>query len=176
MIFTQLSLPGAYVIELEPKADARGFFARTFCEKEFERHGLRTRFVQCNCSWNDQPGTLRGMHFQRAPHAEAKLIRCTQGRILDVLIDLRPDSPTFTRWEGIELTSENRRMVYVPEGFAHGYQTLTPGAEVFYMASEPYSPGAEGGVRWNDPAFGIQWPLPDPTLSDKDRNHPDFKR
>jgi dTDP-4-dehydrorhamnose 3,5-epimerase len=175
MIFTQLSLPGAYIIELEPKADARGFFARTFCEKEFERHGLRTCFVQCNCSWNEKTGTLRGMHFQRAPHAEAKLIRCTQGKIFDVLIDLRPDSPTFTRWEAVELTSENRKMVYVPEGFAHGYQTLTPGAEVFYMTSEPYTPGAEGGVRWNDPFFGIQWPLPDPILSDKDRNHPDFR-
>lgn len=175
MKFTQLSLPGAYLIELEPIADARGFFARTFCEKEFERHGLRTGLMQCNASWNEKAGTLRGMHFQRAPHAEAKLIRCTQGRIFDVLIDLRPDSPTYTRWEGIELTSENRKMVYVPEGFAHGYQTLTPGSEVFYMTSEFYTPSAEGGVRWDDPAFAIRWPLLDPILSDKDRNHPDFK-
>lgn len=175
MIFTETELPGAFVVDLEPREDSRGFFARAWCADEFAQHGLNSRLVQSNLSFNDRAGTLRGMHFQRVPHAEAKLIRCTRGAIYDAIIDLRPDSATYRRWTAVELTAENRRALYVPEGFAHGYQTLEPSTETFYQVSEYYTPSAEGGVRWDDPAFGIEWP--DPTnalLSDKDRTWPDF--
>jgi dTDP-4-dehydrorhamnose 3,5-epimerase len=175
VIFTETDLAGAFLIDLERREDDRGFFARAWCADEFAEHGLNTRLVQANVSFNDRKGTLRGMHFQRPPAAEAKLIRCTRGSIFDAIIDLRPDSPTFKRWLGVELTADNRRALYVPEGFAHGYQTLEPGTETFYLVSEYYTPSAEGGVRWDDPAFGIEWPDPEsPLVSEKDRTWPDF--
>ena len=166
---------GAFVIDLEMRVDERGFFARAWCENEFREHGLETRVVQCNMSYNHEAGTLRGLHFQRPPHSETKVIRCTRGAIWDVIVDLREESPTYKEWFGIELTAENRRMLYVPEQFAHGYVTLAPGAEIFYQVSEFYSPSHEGGIRWNDPAIGIQWPESDiRVISDKDASHPDF--
>lgn len=175
MIFTPLELEGAFLVDLEPHPDERGFFARAWCREEFEAHGLNNALVQCNLSFNHLRGTLRGMHYQRAPHAEAKLVRCTRGAILDVIVDLRPGSPTHARWLGVELTEENRSALYVPEGFAHGYQTLTDGTETLYQVSAAYAPGAEGGVRWDDPAFGIEWPDADPRIvSDKDRAWPDY--
>lgn len=175
MVFTETALPGAFLVDLERREDERGFFARAWCEREFSEQGLATRVVQCNLSFNRERGTLRGMHFQRPPHAEVKLVRCTRGAVYDVVIDMRPDSPTFKQWLGVELTAENGRALYVPEGFAHGYQTLVPETETFYQVSEFYAPEAEGGVRWNDSAFGIEWPLADePVLSEKDRTWPDF--
>ena len=175
MIFTPTELNGAFLIDLERREDNRGFFARAWCAHELGEHGLNARLVQANLSFNDHKGTLRGMHFQNDPAAEAKVIRCTRGSIYDVIIDLRPDSPTFKRWIGAELTADNRRAFYVPEGFAHGYQTLEPNTETYYLVSEYYTPEAEGGVRWNDPAFGIEWPDPaNPILSEKDANWPDF--
>jgi len=175
VIFTPTSLDGAYIVDIEPRRDERGFFARAWCDEEFARHRLDTRVVQCNLSFNDRGGTLRGMHFQRAPHAEVKLIRCTRGAIYDVIVDLRPESPTHRLWIGVELTAENRRMLYIPEGFAHGYQTLVDATETFYQVSAPYAPHAEGGVRWDDPAFGIVWPeTTDLVISEKDRNWPDY--
>jgi dTDP-4-dehydrorhamnose 3,5-epimerase len=175
MIFLPTRLPGALVIELERREDERGFFARTWCQQEFSAHGLSTRLAQCNLSSNRRRGTLRGMHFQQPPYAEVKLVRCTRGVVYDVMLDLRRASPTFTQWEAVELSAETGRMVYLPEGFAHGFQTLTDDSEVFYQISEFYHPEAAGGVRWDDPAFAIKWPLPDPILSDRDRNYPDFK-
>jgi dTDP-4-dehydrorhamnose 3,5-epimerase len=175
MIFSPTRLEGAYVIDLEPREDERGFFARAWCEREFGEHGLNPRLVQCNLSFNFRKGTLRGMHFQRPPHAEAKLVRCTRGAIYDVVIDLRPNSPTFKEWVGVDLTADNRRMLYVPEGLAHGYQTLVDDTETFYQVSEFYTPDAEAGVRWDDPAFGIEWPDPRGAfLSEKDRSWPDY--
>ena len=175
MIFTPLELDGAYVVDLDKREDERGFFARAWCEAEFEEHGLNPRLVQCNLSFNKHKGTLRGMHLQDEPHAEAKLIRCTRGAVFDVIIDLRPESSTYTRWLGVELTADNRRMVYVPEGFAHGYQTLVDDTETFYQVSEAYAPGAERGVRWDDPAFGIEWPEAEKRIiSQKDRSWPLF--
>ena len=176
MIFTPLELAGAFLVELEPRADDRGFFARAWCRDEFERHGLNPALEQCNLSFNHVRGTLRGMHFQREPHAEAKLIRCTRGAIFDVIVDLRPSSPTFTRWVGVELTEENRSALYVPEGFAHGYQTLADATETLYQVSVSYAPDAEGGARWDDPTFGIRWPQADErVISEKDRSWPDFE-
>jgi dTDP-4-dehydrorhamnose 3,5-epimerase len=174
MIFTETKLSGLVLIDMERREDDRGFFARSWCRDEFERHTLDTRLVQCNVSFNLRQGTLRGMHYQAEPHPEIKLVRCTMGAIYDVGVDLRPDSPTFRQWVGVELTAENRRALYIPAGFAHGFQTLTANSEVFYQMSEFYYPEAARGVRWNDPAFGIQWPLPDPFLSDRDRTYPDF--
>jgi dTDP-4-dehydrorhamnose 3,5-epimerase len=175
VIFEQTRLSGAFFVDLERREDSRGFFARTWCANEFADHGLTTEVVQANVSFNPRQGTLRGMHFQRAPHAETKLVRCTRGAIYDVVVDLRRDSDTYKEWVGVELSADNRRALFVPEGFAHGYQTLVPDAEVFYQVSEYYTPGAEGGVRWDDPAFGIEWPDPDGAfLSDKDRSWPDF--
>lgn len=174
MIFTETELGGAFTIDLEQREDDRGFFARSWDENEFRDHGLNPRIVQCNVSFNHHAGTLRGMHFQNAPHAEAKLIRCTMGAILDVIIDLRPDSPTFKRWIGVELTAENRRSLYVPEGFAHGYQTLADGTETFYQVSEFYAPGSEGGVRYDDPVFAIEWPREVTVISPKDASWSDF--
>lgn len=175
MIFTQTELKDAYIIDIERRSDERGFFARTWCAQEFAQHGLVATIAQANMSYNARKGTLRGMHFQRAPHAEVKIVRCTRGAIYDVIIDLRPDSPTFKRWIGVELTQDNQRMLYVPEGFAHGFQALTDDTETAYNVSAFYTPGAEGGVRYNDPAFDIQWPLPVSVISEKDANWPDFQ-
>jgi dTDP-4-dehydrorhamnose 3,5-epimerase len=175
VIFEETRLRGAFVIDLERREDERGFFARTWCANELADHGLNTRLVQANMSWNPRQGTLRGMHFQHAPHAETKLVRCTRGAIHDVIVDLRRDSETYRQWLGVELTAENGRALYVPEGFAHGYQTLVPDSEVHYLVTEFYTPAAEGGVRWDDPAFGIEWPDPEHAfVSDKDRSWPDF--
>jgi dTDP-4-dehydrorhamnose 3,5-epimerase len=175
MVFKETRLGGSYVIDLEAIEDERGFFARTWCAREFADHGLNPHLAQGNVSFNRRKGTLRGMHFQKPPHEEAKVVRCTRGAIYDIIVDLRPDSPTFKSWIGVELTAENRSMLYVPEGFAHGYQTLVDDAETLYLVSEFYAPEAEAGVRWNDPAFAIQWPDPDGAfLSEKDRSWPDF--
>jgi dTDP-4-dehydrorhamnose 3,5-epimerase len=168
MIFSETKLKGAFIIDLEIREDHRGFFARTFCAKEFEDHGLKPVVAQCNLSFNYKAGTLRGMHYQTPPAAETKLIRCTRGAIYDVIIDLRPESPTYMQHVGVELTEENRRALYVPEMFAHGYQTLTDGAEVVYQVGEFYTPGYERGIRYDDPAFGIQWPVPVSVISEKD--------
>jgi dTDP-4-dehydrorhamnose 3,5-epimerase len=177
VIFTATALEGAYVVELEPREDERGFFARAWCESEFRDHDLSTEIAQCNISFNHKRGTLRGMHYQVAPHAEVKLIRCTRGAVYDVIVDLRPDSPTQTHWIGVDLTAENRRMLYVPEGFAHGYQTLVDETETFYQVSAAYAPEAERGVRWDDPSFSIVWPDPEGAiLSEKDSSWPDFER
>lgn len=174
MRFTPTELKDAHVIDIEQRADERGFFARTWCQDEFAQHGLVATIAQANMSFNHKRGTLRGMHFQRAPHAEVKIIRCTRGAIYDVIIDLRPDSPSYKRWIGVELTARNYRMLYVPEGFGHGFQTLEDETEVAYNVSQFYTPGAEGGVRYNDPAFGIAWPLPVSVISEKDAAWPDF--
>lgn len=174
MLFHQTTLKDAVLIDLEPRGDARGMFARTFCAREFEAAGLKTAFVQQNASVSVEKGTLRGMHRQEQPHAEAKLVRCVRGALLDVIIDLRPESPTYLKWEGFELTADNRRQLYVPEGFAHGFQTLTENVEVSYLVSAFYTPDAERGVRFNDPVFGINWPLPVTVMSDKDANWPDY--
>jgi dTDP-4-dehydrorhamnose 3,5-epimerase len=175
MIFTETKLPGAYIIDLEPIEDARGFFARAWDEEELAEQGLKTRIAQCNISFSKRRGTLRGMHFQRAPYEEVKLVRCVRGALYDVIIDLRSGSPTYKHWAGVELNAEDRRSLYVPRGFAHGFQTLEDDTETFYMVSEFYMPGAEGGVRWDDPAFGIDWPLGTPTeISQKDASWGDF--
>ena len=172
MEFTKTSLADAMLIDIRKLADERGYFARTFCAEEFGKAGLETRFPQSNHSHNLRAGTLRGMHFQRAPHAEVKVVRCVQGAIHDVIIDLRPASPTYRRWEGFDLDAGSGRMLYVPAGFAHGFQTLEDDTAVSYQVSHPYTPGAEGGVRFDDPAFGIAWPLPVGTISDKDAAWP----
>ena len=175
MIFTETELAGACIVDLDRLEDNRGFFARAWCQREFAERGLETRVAQCNTSLSTLRGTLRGMHFQREPVEETKTIRCIAGALYDVIIDLRPGSPTFKRWIGIELTAKDRRMMYVPRGFAHGFQTLEDDTEAFYMVSEFHTPEAEGGVRWNDPAFGIEWPVTPPTqMSEKDRGWPDF--
>jgi dTDP-4-dehydrorhamnose 3,5-epimerase len=174
MLFTETILKGAYLIDLQLLEDERGFFARSFCQNEFSARNLKTNIAQCNTSYNSRKGTLRGMHFQLLPKAEAKLVRCTRGSIYDVIIDLRPGSPTFCSWTAAELTAGNRRSLYVPEGFAHGFQTLEDGSEVFYQMFEYYSPEHASGVRWNDPAFGITWPVENPIVSEKDRSYPLF--
>jgi dTDP-4-dehydrorhamnose 3,5-epimerase len=174
VLFHDTSLPGALVIEPEVATDERGFFARIWCSREFQARGLESRLVQASVSFNRQRGTLRGMHFQREPHAEVKLVRCTTGAIYDVVIDLRPGSPTFRRWISVELSAGNRRMLYIPKGFAHGFQTLEPDSEVLYFMTEFFEPTSAGGVRWNDSAFGIEWPLGDPIMSARDRTYPDF--
>ena len=168
MIFTATRLEGAYVIAPEPLEDERGFFARSYCSREFMQAGLAFNFVQCNISFNRQAGTLRGMHYQAAPHAECKLVRCTMGAIYDVIVDLRPASATFRHWFAVELTSGNRKMLYAPAGFAHGFQALQDDTEVFYQMSAAYHPESAQGIRWDDPAIGIQWPLTNPVLSARD--------
>lgn len=175
MKFEQLPLAGAYVIAPSLLEDPRGFFARTYCEREFAEHGLCSRFVQCNISFNRLRGTLRGMHFQREPSPEPKLVRCTKGSVYDVIVDLRRGSPTWRQWWGAELNEENRLALYVPSGCAHGFQTLADNTECFYQMGEFYAPELANGVRWNDPAFGIRWPIADPILSDKDRDYPDYQ-
>lgn len=174
MKFTETRLKGAFIIDPERLEDERGFFARTWCQRESEAYGLQPRWVQCNISFNKKKGTLRGMHYQVTPFAEAKLVRCTMGAIYDVIIDLRPDAPTFTQWEAVELSAENRRMLYIPEGFAHGFMTLEDNTETFYQMSEFYAPAYARGVRWDDPAFGIRWPMGVRVISERDRNYPDF--
>jgi dTDP-4-dehydrorhamnose 3,5-epimerase len=174
MIFTETPIKGAYLVDLERRGDDRGFFARFFCEREFGAQGLATRFVQINNSLTAQRGTLRGMHYQLAPKAETKVVRCVRGSLHDVVLDLRPGSPTFGRSFGAELSAENRRMMYVPKGCAHGFVTLTDDAEAVYLVDEFYSPEHERGVRWNDPRFSIPWPIEPQVLSDKDRNARDF--
>ena len=175
MIFTEAKLPGAFVLELEKREDERGFFARAWCQREFEAHGLRSQPVQANIALSKKRGTLRGLHYQVAPYEEAKLMRCIRGAIYDVIVDLRPASPTYKQWFGIELSAENHKMLYIPEGFGHGYQALVDDSEVFYQVSQFYTPGAEQGIRWNDPAFGIEWPISEnPILSEKDKNWPDY--
>jgi dTDP-4-dehydrorhamnose 3,5-epimerase len=172
MKFTQTPLNGAWIIDPEPHGDERGYFARVFCRKEFEAHGIEADVVQSNVSYSQHAGTLRGMHFQKAPAEETKLVRCLRGALLDVIIDIRPDSPTLGQYFSVELTTENKRMLFVPRGFAHGFQTLSDDTEMLYMVSEYYTPEAEGGHRYNDPAFGIKWPLPVSTVSDKDASWP----
>ena len=172
MIFTETRLPGAFLLDLEPREDSRGFFARTFCRTEFEAHGLRPDMVQCNVSYNHHAGTMRGMHYQLPPAAETKLVRCTRGAIHDVIVDLRPESPTYLQHVGVDLTADNRRQLYVPELFAHGYLALEPGTEVAYQVGEFYTPGYERGIRWDDPALAITWPAPVGVVSDKDASWP----
>lgn len=172
MVFTETKLSGAHVIEPEKLEDERGVFARVFCQNEFKAHGLNPRLAQCSISYNRRSGTLRGMHYQAAPHEETKLVRCTAGAIYDVVVDLRPGSRTFRQWVGVELTAQDRKMLYIPAGLAHGFQTLQADTEVFYQISEFYHPECARGIRWNDPTFGIVWPLPDPFMSDRDRTYP----
>ncbi len=174
MRFTETRIPGAFVIDPERLEDGRGFFARTWCEETFRARGLQTRLVQCSLSYNRKKGTLRGMHWQAPPHPEAKLVRCTRGAIHDVILDLRPESPAYKRWEALTLTADNRRMLYVPEGVAHGFQTLEDDTEVFYQMSEAHHPECARGVRWDDPAFGIAWPPGERILNDRDRRYGDF--
>jgi len=174
VIFRPGKVPGVFLIEPEKREDSRGFFARTFCQREFAAHGLNPRVVQCNTSFNKRKGTLRGMHYQVAPHEEAKLVSCIRGAIYDVAVDLRPDSAAYKQYDAFELTAHNRLMAYMPEGVAHGYLTLEENTEVFYQMSEIYSPEHARGVRWNDPAFGIAWPPGDRTIIERDQFYPDF--
>lgn len=172
MKFTPTPLAGAWLIEPELLTDERGFFARTWCRREFEQHGLTAGLAQCNISFTQRKGTIRGLHFQRPPHAEAKLVRCTAGAIYDVIVDLRPDSPTLHHWFAAELSAENRRLLFAPADFAHGFQTLTDNAEVAYQMSAFYEPEAASGVRWDDPALAITWPLPLAAISGRDAAWP----
>jgi dTDP-4-dehydrorhamnose 3,5-epimerase len=175
VIFVDIPFAGAFVIEPEPIEDARGLFARTWCQRELEARGLETWIAQCSTSFNKKKGTLRGLHYQVPPAAETKIVRCARGSLYDVIVDLRPDSPTFTRHFSIVLTAENRKMVYVPTGFAHGFQTLEDDTEVFYQISEFFSADHARGVRWDDPAFGITWPEGERTMVERDRTYPDFR-
>ena len=175
MKFTPTRLKGAFIIDVEQMEDERGFFARSWCADEFIKHGLDPRLAQCSFSFNKKRGTLRGMHYQGAPHAETKVVRCTVGSIYDVIVDVRPDSDTFRQWVSVELSAANRRMIYVPVGFAHGFQSLVEDTEVFYMVSVPYHPECSRSVRWNDPQFAIEWPHEDHrVISERDRDYPDF--
>ena len=175
MIFTETELPGAFIIDVDRMADERGFFARSWCEDEFAAHGILMPPLQANVSSNPQRGTLRGMHFQLAPYEETKLVRCTRGAIYDVIVDLREESPTYGQWLGVELTADSFRMLFVPGRFAHGFVTLQDDTDVCYQVSAKYTPGHERGLRWNDPAIGINWPIEPVLISDKDRHHPDFE-
>ena len=172
MKFTETKLKGAFIVDLEPRTDDRGFFARSFCQKEFEAHGLKSLIAQSNISFNYRKGTVRGLHFQFPPAAETKFLRCSRGAIVDVIVDLRPESPTYLQHVAVELTAENRRGLYVPERFAHGYQVLEDNTETTYQVGEFYTPGAESGLRYSDPRLAIDWPLPATDMSDKDRNWP----
>lgn len=174
MLFTETKLKGAFIIDLEKRVDERGFFARSFCANEFEKHGLNTVMPQTNMSLSKFKNTIRGMHYQIDGAEEAKLIRCTKGEILDVIIDIRKNSPTYCQHISVELSDENYRMLYVPEGFAHGFLTLTDNVEVNYQVSQFYTPGKEKGIRWNDPLFAINWNIENPIISEKDAIHPDF--
>ena len=178
MKFTETKLKGAFVIEIEKLEDERGFFARAFCRKEFEAHGLNPNIAQASISFNSKKGTLRGMHFQISPYEEVKTVRCTRGAIYDVVIDLRKDSPTHKQWIGVELTEDNYKMLYIPQGFAHGYLTLKERSDLLYLVSQFYMPGFEGGVRYDDPAFGIEWPkdVRMTCIADKDKNWKEYKQ
>jgi dTDP-4-dehydrorhamnose 3,5-epimerase len=176
MKFTPTQLPGAVLIETQPHQDDRGWFARTYCEREFEAQGLPGRMVQANLSLTRRTGTLRGLHWQSAPHEEDKLVRCVRGAIWDAIVDIRPASPTYCKWLGVELSDSNGRMLLVPRGFAHGFVTLTDDVAVHYLMSQFHAPDAARGARYNDPAFGIEWPMPVQDMSDKDRTWPDFAR
>ena len=172
MIFTELPLPGAFAVDLEELRDERGFFARSYCPAEFAAQGLGPELRQCSVSYNARRGTLRGLHYQDAPHEEHKLVRCTAGAIYDVIVDIRQSSPTYRRWYGAELTMANRRSLFIPPGFAHGFVSLTDGAEVYYMISAAHAPAFSRGLRWNDPAFGIEWPLAPTVISARDAAYP----
>jgi dTDP-4-dehydrorhamnose 3,5-epimerase len=172
MIFTQSPLPGAFLVDLELLTDERGFFARTYCADEFAAQGLSMPLRQCSVSYNARKGTLRGLHYQAAPHEEHKLVRCTAGAIFDVIVDIRPHSPHYRQWFGTELSAQNRRAVFIPPGFAHGFVTLSDDAEVYYMISVAHSPQHAQGFRWSDPAFGIQWPAAPSVISARDAAYP----
>ena len=174
MLFKQTQLKGAFIIEPELRQDERGFFTRTFCQKEFINYRINFEVVQCNLSYNKRKGTLRGMHYQAAPFQEAKQVMCTQGAIYDVIIDIRPGSPTYKQWIGVELTEENHRILHIPKGFAHGFLTLTPDTEIFYFVDAPYAQDLERGLRWDDPKIGIAWPAQPKVISQRDSGHPDF--
>jgi dTDP-4-dehydrorhamnose 3,5-epimerase len=174
MKFTETKISGAYLIEIEAMVDERGFFARSFCTNEFQQHGLNANFVQCNVSFTSQRGTIRGMHYQIAPDTETKLVRCTKGAIYDVILDLRPSSPTFKQWVATELNADNHQMFYIPPGCAHGFQTLVDDTEVFYQMAGVYIPDAARGVRWDDPAFEIEMPLMVSVINQRDRNYLNF--
>ncbi|HWI18804.1 MAG TPA: dTDP-4-dehydrorhamnose 3,5-epimerase family protein [Vicinamibacterales bacterium] len=176
MLYTPSRIPGAWVLDITPIRDSRGFFATTWLPDELRERGMNPSLAQCNIAFNPRRGTLRGMHFQHAPHAQAKIVRATRGSLLDVIIDLREDSQTFKQWDAVELNAENRRMLYMPEGVAHGYITLEDDTEAQYFASSPWAPNAESGVRWNDPAFGVTWPFDPVLVSDKDAAWPLFTR
>jgi len=176
VIFTELALRGAYVVDIDRREDERGFFARSFCREEFARHGLSTEISQCNVSFNHRKGTLRGMHYQIPPKSEAKTVRCTRGTVYDVIVDLRDGSPTWGQWISVNLSENNSRMLYIPEGFAHGFQTLEDDSELFYQMFAPYSPEHARGARWDDPALRIDWPLPDLIISERDRAFPMLPR
>jgi dTDP-4-dehydrorhamnose 3,5-epimerase len=175
VIFEPAEIDGAFLVSMEPRGDERGWFARAWCEDEFRAVGVDVRAVQTNVSFNVHRGTIRGLHWQVEPYGETKLIRCTAGEVFDVAADVRPGSPTYGRWQGVHLRAGDRKLVFVPAGCAHGYQSLSDGAEVSYQVSHPYVPGAEQGIRWDDPAFGIEWPLPEPIVSEKDSSWPDFE-
>jgi dTDP-4-dehydrorhamnose 3,5-epimerase len=168
MIFQESKIPGAWIIDIEPLHDSRGFFAMTWLPDQFSKRGMNPALVQCNLAFNSKRGTLRGMHFQRAPHAQAKVIRATRGALLDVIIDLREHSPTYRQWDAVELTADNHRMLYMPEGIAHGYLTLADDTEAYYHVSAPWVPAAESGVRWDDPAFNVRWPFVPEIVSERD--------
>ena len=174
LIFQPIYLPGAFLIEPQRREDFRGYFARTFCQREFAAHGLETWMAQCSVSFNHRKGTLRGMHYQVAPFEEVKLVRCNRGSIYDVIIDIRPDSPAFKKYFAVELSEENGKMLYVPAGFAHGFQTLMDNTEVYYQMSQSYSPEHSRGTRWDDPAFNISWPEDERTILKRDQEYPNF--
>ena len=176
MIFKETKIKGPYIISLDKHEDERGFFARSFCQKEFKEHGTDFNVAQCNISYNKEKGTLRGMHYQSAPFGEAKLIGCIRGRIYDVIIDLRKDSDTYCKWISAELSEENHNILYVPKGFAHGFQTLEDNTTVFYQMSDFFHPECAKGIRWDDPLFSIDWPLKDKIISEKDKTYPLFKK
>jgi dTDP-4-dehydrorhamnose 3,5-epimerase len=175
MLFQKTKLAGVFEIGIEPRCDERGFFARSWCRQEFESNGLNSKLAQCSLSFNARKGTLRGIHYQATPYPETKIVRCTRGAIYDVVVDLRPQSPTYKQWIGATLTAENRLMLYVPEECGHGFLTLADETEVFYQISEVYHPELARGVRWNDLAFDITWPGPAEQMSDRDRTYPDFE-
>lgn len=175
MIFKETKLKGAYIIETQKLTDDRGFFGRSWCKKEFEAHGLNASIVQANLSYTKTKGTLRGLHYQVAPYSETKAIRCFSGSIYDVIIDIRPDSSTFKQWIGVELSGENGLMLYIPEGFAHGFISLEDNTLIHYLNTAYYTPGAEGGIRYNDPAFNVKWPMEPTLISEKDKNQPPFQ-
>ena len=175
MQFTELSLSGAYLVDIQPQADERGFFARTFCEHEFAAAGLVSRFPQASVSYNARRGTVRGMHFQAAPHEETKLVRCLVGAVYDVIVDLRPVSPTYRRSIGLELSAQNRSALYIPKGFAHGFQSLMDNSELLYMIDVGYVADAARGVRWNDPFIDVKWPEPIEVIADRDNSFPDWR-